>query len=475
MALALVYIDFVTVLLNQGLTSAIVQREDLRPDHLESAFWGNMAFGIVLATASFAFAPLFAGMVHQAGMADVLRWLSLAFVLHAVFAVQDALLRRQLRFRVLALRTVLAQLIGGAVGIVFALQGGGIWSLVALHLMAQAIGAVLLWSASDWRPRFRFSLERYRELFTFGVAIMGLSILIFWRERADHFLIGAGLGATALGFYSMGRQVMQGVTSLASGAVGPVVWSMLSRLQREPDRLVRAMHQAGEMLAVVTWPVYLGIAAIAPEFVTVILGDRWLPIVPLLRAFVLAALASGLALPVLLAVMAVGEARWRLGIEMIVTTITLLAVIIALPFGMIAVAWAFAGSIFLTIPLKLRVAARVLPISVPEYLARYVPPAVASIAMLAAVVGIKEVLGARAQQQILLASLVAVGALVYAGFLRLAFPAITRRALDNLSTGLRPGRLPLWRKSRLPADEPQKAGGVEQGPPPPGSYPPDGE
>lgn len=432
-ALAAVYIDFIELFLNQGLTSAIVQREDLREEHLDSVFWGNMAFAIALSGMSLSTAGVFARIVNQPGLESVVRWLAIAFVLTGLSAVQGAILRRELRFKVLAIRSLVSQTISGIVGIALAVAGFGVWSLVAMLLLNQGLSVLLLWRASDWRPCFRFSLDRYREMFAFGVAIMSVNVVQFLRKRADNLLIGAALGATALGFYSMARQIMNGVAALASGIVGPVVWSTLPRLQRESGRLGRAIYQTAEMLAVMTWPAYLGIAVVAPELVDVVLGDRWLPIVPVIRAFALAAVVQSVNGLNLTAITAIGETRWRVGIEMGVAAATLAAIATALPFGTTAVAWAFAASLCLALPVELRIVSRLLPITQGSYLRRLLPPVAASMAMVGIILATRQMLAGVVAGPGMLAALVLAGGVAYAGLLRVIFPGITRRALNNLT------------------------------------------
>jgi PST family polysaccharide transporter len=434
-ALASAYVDFLQVFRIQGISVALVQRERLEPEHLDSAFWGGIVCGLLMGTAAFATAGLFARLAGQPALESVVRWLSIAFVLSALSTVQDTILRRELRFRALAIRTVIAQAVAGVVAISAALAGLGIWSLVAMIIVHQTASLIVLWRASSWRPRLRFSWSRYRELLAFGVSMTGVQLIQFARMRADNFLIGVGLGATPLGYYSVARQLVNGLAALVSGTVGPVLWSTLTRLQDEPRRLARAMYQAAEMLALVTFPVFLGAAAVSPMIVPMVLGQRWAASAPIFAALAVAEVfrsASGLNLT---AITAIGQTGWRVGLEVLTATVTLLALVGSLRWGVVAVAWALAISLLVLLPIQLRVAFRLLDLEARTFLAGYRVPLVGSLLIQGVVLGTRATVGGL-RDPLELAVAVTLSAAVYLAFTSWAAPEATRRALENLRVAL---------------------------------------
>lgn len=435
-ALALVYVEFLQVFRNQGVSVALVQRERLEPEHLDSAFWGGIVLGLLMGLVSLATAGLFSRGANQPALEPILRWLSIAFVLSALSSVQDSILHRELRFRALAVRTLIAQVVAGLLAIVAALAGMGIWSLVVMALAQQLASLVVLWRASSWRPKWRFAWGRYRELLAFGVSMMGVQLIRFARMRADNFLIGVGLGATPLGYYWVARQLVNGAAAIVTGSVGPVLWSTLTRLQDEPRRLARAIYQAAEMLALVTFPVFIGVAAVSQVIVPMILGERWAISAPIFAALAVAEVfrsASGLNLT---AITAIGHTRWRVGLETLTATVTLLAVVGSLPWGVVAVAWAWAVSLFLLFPIQLRLSFRLLDLDARTFLAGYRVPLIGSLLMLAAVLAIRTAFGELRSPLDLTVAILA-GAAVYVGFIWWAAPDAAHRALENLKVALK--------------------------------------
>ena len=435
-ALAAAYIDFIELFMNQGLNVAIIQREDLEPEHLDSAFWGNIVFALLLTGFGIATAGTFASIAGHPELAPIVLWLSIAFILSGMTVVQDAILRRALAFKVLAVRTFVSRSTAGAIAIFLAFSGFGVWSLVVMQLVNQALGCALLWRASGWRPRMRFSLRHYRELLAFGISMLTVSLIRFGRMRADNFLIGLALGTTALGYYSIARQLTSGVSALMTGSIGPVLWSTLARLQREPERLARAIYQGAEMLGLLTFPAYFGLAVVAPLLVPLVLGPEWLPSVPILMALALSQATYTVGGLNLHAMVAIGETRWRVRMEALIAAVSLIAMALALPGGIAAVAWASTAALYLLVPVQVALGVRLLPIGLGRYLGRYGVPAAASALMLGAVLLARPWLADRLSDSLTLAMLMLIGGLVYIGTVWGADRGLARRAFTNLRVAI---------------------------------------
>ena len=186
-ALASLFITFIQTFQDQGFGTAIVQRAELQRSHLDTAFWTNMIFGVTMTLVSIGASGLIAGLFDEPDLAEIVRWLSPVFIFAGLSGVQQAILKRELAFKKLALREILAIVAGGIVGVVLAFLGFGVWSLVAQTLTKRLVGVVVLWGVSDWRPSFRFSKKHFTELFSFGLNIIGTNVLNFLNGHADDF------------------------------------------------------------------------------------------------------------------------------------------------------------------------------------------------------------------------------------------------------------------------------------------------
>ena len=169
-AVALVFVAFVRMLLEQGFMTAIIQREDLDDAHLDSAFWLNLAWCVVLAGGCAFVAGWWADVNDMPELGPVIQVLSLMIVMDGLQIVQQAVMERQLDFKRLAIRTNISVLLGGAVGIPLALAGAGVWALVGQQLTMELVLVTLIWGMTTWHPRFRFSPRHARDLLGFSAA-----------------------------------------------------------------------------------------------------------------------------------------------------------------------------------------------------------------------------------------------------------------------------------------------------------------
>jgi len=201
-AFADVFVVFMKVFTDQGFAQATVQRQELEQEHLDTAFWTNLGITAGLTLVGIAGASVVADQFNQPAIAPVICWLSLGFLLSAFNSVQEAIFTRRMAFKALALRSMVAQLIGGIVGIAMAFGGFSVWSIVGQRLANEGVKSIVLWWMSDWQPGLKVSWRHFRELFAFGVNILGFNILGFFNRRSDDFLIGYFLGPVALGYYA---------------------------------------------------------------------------------------------------------------------------------------------------------------------------------------------------------------------------------------------------------------------------------
>lgn len=273
-AMALVYLAVVDLVLEQGFLTTIVQREQLDREHLDSAFWVNLVWCLVLAGASFALAGWWAGVNDVPQLEDVIKVMSVLVVVTGLTIVQQAHLQRKLEFRKLAVRANVAALVGGVVGLALALYGVGVWSLVAQQITAGCTSLVLLWAVSDWRPGLRFSRPHARDLLGFTSGVFLANVGGFMNRRSDTLLMGLFFGPTIVGIYRLADRFVDSVLELTMRPVGLVSLPHLSLLQRDPVALRETVASFIRIAMLTTLPALLVLAACS-DYVLALIGPQW--------------------------------------------------------------------------------------------------------------------------------------------------------------------------------------------------------
>lgn len=435
MAVAGVYIAFIQVFVAQGFGTALIQRRELESEHLESALWIALATAALFCFLSLLLGGVIAHFFDEARVTPIIGWLSFSFLFYALSSVPMAILTRELDFRSLAIRSLLATAAGGAVGLTMAFTGWGAWSLVGQQLTNAVVGCVCLWLAVPWRPHFRVSGRHLRDLYGFALSITGNDILWFFSQKSDQTLVGYGFGALALGPYALASRVNQLMIESISGPFQSVALPTLSKLQDDPSRLERAFHKFTEICSVISFPMFAGIIVVAPDFVPWLFGPKWTSAIPILQ--ILAAygvLRVGLAFmhPLMLAK---GRPGLYLLLFVLHAGLTLIGCLVAVRWSPELIAFSLIASMFFFTIVFLFVAKSALELRIRSLLRTFVFPGGASLLMLVVVAVLRTFVRNSLGQLGTLALCVAVGVLVYvlsAVFLRPDLVRAIREVVGNI-------------------------------------------
>jgi teichuronic acid exporter len=292
-AIALVYVALAHVFLEQGVATAIVQRERLEPEHVQSAFWLNIVWCVALAGATVAASGWLADVNGAPVLRDVLSVLSLMLVLEGLIVVQEAQLQRAGRFRALAGAANVAALAGGVLGVSLALAGAGVWALVAQQLTASAVALVLIWAAARWRPGLSFSRRHARELLGFSSGVFAANLGGFVNRRADTLLVGALFGPLVAGIYRLADRFVDFVLELTTRPLGAVALPMFSRVAADREELRAAVATCLRLTLVAVVPALLLLAATS-DAILAVFGPEWAPGADALKLLAVLGIAKAL-------------------------------------------------------------------------------------------------------------------------------------------------------------------------------------
>jgi O-antigen/teichoic acid export membrane protein len=388
-AMAAVFIALIEAVVDHGLAEALIQRKDLEPEHLDSAFWVNVGTGVAMCIVCVTLAGPISHVMKQPALKPVLQWLSISFVFGGLRAVQEALLRRSLKFRTLALRTLVGHIAGGVVAVTMASRGYGVWSLVALELTRRSTATAVLWMATWWRPGLRFSAAHVRDLIPFSLYVVGIRLLNFLNTRSDDLLIGAVLGPVALGYYTVAYQLIRQIERFITGVTSQVAFPAFARLQHDPEQLRQAFYTATRYTSFIALPVFLGFAVLAPEVVGVVFGPKWSRSIPVMQILAFIGLLQVMYYFNGNVLMAMGKPSWRFQLNMLNAVTNVIAFAIAVRWGIVAVAIAFTVRGYLFSPLSIICVHKLLHLDFRRYVAGVAPACKAAAAMIMVVLGMK--------------------------------------------------------------------------------------
>ncbi|MEI8349049.1 MAG: lipopolysaccharide biosynthesis protein [Candidatus Omnitrophota bacterium] len=277
-SIAMIVIGLAQQFQDFGFGKTLIQRENEIEKSANIIFLLNIAFSFILYGIIFIIAPLVAKFFHNQNATIVLRILSLQVILISFSIVQQALLRRNFKFKELFFIRIISALFPGFVSIALALSGFGVWALVFGAIASSVLQAYLLWKLSLWRPRICFDFSLAWELFHFSKWIsleMFFGWLILW---GDSIILGYFLGVKDLGIYRVGIACLILVFDVIFNPLLPVLFSFFSRLQHDAKRLRQEFIAINRLVALVSLPLGAGLLFFAPTISLMVFGQKWLGI-----------------------------------------------------------------------------------------------------------------------------------------------------------------------------------------------------
>ncbi|MDQ4214264.1 lipopolysaccharide biosynthesis protein [Microbacterium capsulatum] len=291
-AAASTVLPFFFLLADLGFAAYIVQVDKSDQRMLSTAFWFSLGAGGVLCATLFGLAPVLAVVFHDDGVRPVLQALSLWVVLTAAGSVPMALLRRGMRFGVLAGQGAAAAGVAQVVAMIMAFSGFGVWALVAQSLVAPAITTVLAWITSRWRPTFAFSRAEFRVMGAFGGQVLGVEFVAMLRAWGEAAVISAVLGIGAFGYMTIAQRLVQVVQDLTGSAIVPVTQVAFAKIRDDEERLLAAYLRALRLTYFALSLPLTMLAVAAPLVVPIVFGRGWDQSYPVAQILALAGILS---------------------------------------------------------------------------------------------------------------------------------------------------------------------------------------
>ena len=258
-----------------GFRSAITNRKNITHADYNSVFWVSLGLGVVLYIILFLTVPLIADFFHTPELVPLGRFLFLGFLISSTGTAHNAYLFKNLKVKEMSKATLSASLISGGVALVMALSGMAYWGIAAQNVVYITVSTMMFWRYSGFRPNLKFSLQPVKEMLPFSSKLLITTIFHLLNENFFTTLLGHFFTKKDVGYYYNGYKWTNTGTQTISLAIENVMQPVMSKAG-DGDRL-RIFCKLLEVTAFISMPCMIGLALIAPEFITITIGDKWLP------------------------------------------------------------------------------------------------------------------------------------------------------------------------------------------------------
>lgn len=336
---------FVALFKDMGLSTATVQKLQIRHEEVSGLFWLNVAVSFVLAAVVALSSSAIALFYDEPRLRAISVVIGGFFIFGGLTGQHQALLRRQMKFGTLAAIRVVSVTVSILCAIAAAVIGAGYWALVVMHGAESLASVICVWSASKWRPGLPRPAAGIRQMVRFGMNLTGFNVVNYFARNADNILIGRVWGASALGLYSKAYAILMLPISQINAPLAAVAVPALSRLQDDPETFRRWYCRAANLVAFATTPLVLTLAVAADEVVLVVLGEQWADAAPIFRVLAIAAFGQPLANMTGWVFTALGRTDRMLRWGLVSSPVIVVAFAIGVNWGAIGVAIAYAVAV----------------------------------------------------------------------------------------------------------------------------------
>lgn len=421
---------FISAVAPLALGDAIVQHADITEEHLSSVFWLCVLAALAIYTVMIIFVCSAPFIAAEPGLSSFVLVVGARVIFDLIATVPNALLVRAMSFDRLAVRTTIASLVSAVVCIAVLWMGFGAWALALSQLSAAVAASIAAIISAQWRPRWIFSRVALGDLKRFGLFASGDRVIT--TISVDQLIVGALLGTGSLGLYGFAQRVYQVPSQLFVGVWSSVSFPLLSSLSDDQVKLGKAYVSMTFACSLVSFPVFVGLAAVADDLIRSIFGVQWLDSLWILRGFCVIGLFACIGGLQSALIRSQGRADWWMWYVGINQLLTAVVVLCFCRFGIFAMVGAMVVKTIVYWPVSVIMTTKILKLSPKEYVISFFRPVLATFIMFTFVLFVRRYLH-DISPTIRLGTLVALGACAYAA----AIICIGGKKLMELSFVLR--------------------------------------
>lgn len=291
MAMLLVFSIVSQLLSDFGFSASLIQKKEVTKDESFSCFVINCMIGLVFAACLFLINSSLAQFYNEPFVEVLSLAIAPLFLINSTCSVPTALMSRELEYKKLSLIQLSSVLLGSVSAIICALLDFGVWSLVIQQYITALTRAIFLLKLSSFRVG-SFKIALIKPLMKFSASVFTTKLIQQVAQQTDKILVGKYVGATTLGFYSRAYYLTAFPITNITRVVSDVMFPVLSQIKQDLSKVNEVYFRLVGMIAVLTFPLLIGMAFLAEEIIMLLLGDKWLPMTKFFIVFSIANIFS---------------------------------------------------------------------------------------------------------------------------------------------------------------------------------------
>lgn len=286
-AIAMVILHFLNIFADIGIGTAVVQFKQLTRYHLDSLFTLSIYIGIILAVILYWLAGVIANYYTDQTLLWVCEMMSLVILFNSLNVLPNALMRKDKRFKTIAIRTLFFQVLSGIIAVWGAFHG---WEIYAL-LVSPILTAIGVFCVNYFNYPLRYVMRMSREaitmVFSYSFFQFAYTFFNYFSRNLDKIIIGKYFSMTQLGYYDKSYHLMMLPIQNVSFVIEPVLHPLLSSLQDCKYELAEKNRKLTMLVSNISFPIGLLLFYCGAEIIRIIYGGQWDAAIPVFRILAL--------------------------------------------------------------------------------------------------------------------------------------------------------------------------------------------
>lgn len=338
LAIILAIVNYISTFVQSGLSAALIQKKKIDQLDVNTVFTITFIGNAFLYVGTFLFAPYIASYYNNIGLTSPIRVTALAFFLYSFNSIQMGLLSRNMDFKVIFLRSVIAVPIAGIIAITMAYYGFGLWSLIANLLIGVLLSSIIMAIGTKVPIRFGFSLYRAKKIYSFSIKILGASLISGFSDLFRTMSIGKKYSVSDLAYYDKAYSYSFLILQVVNSSIQAVLFPVFSRKQDNMGRLKEMARQSVRITMFGMFPILLGLFIAAEPAIIVLLTTKWQPCVPFLMIFCIFRISGCIVGIDKQVILALGKSSIIFYFELLLLVANVIMLLITIPISVMAIA-----------------------------------------------------------------------------------------------------------------------------------------
>jgi len=339
-AMLAIFLSLSQVIIDSGFSQAIIQRnKDVTEKDCSTLFTATFSISIVIYILFFILSENIGDFFDRNELALIVKIIFIGVIINTFSIVPKAILSINMDFKSQALSTIFAMFMSALVAIYLVLSGFGFWAIVSLSITKSLVSSLLLIYFSKWKPKIYFNIESFNKYFSFGKNLLLAGLINTFTKNIYSLIIGKYTGARALGIYNQSESFSNLLANNIINITQKITFPILSSVKDERKRLLDIYKKVMSLTMFISFPILFGFASISDEFVLIFLSEEWIEMSVILMFLSMARAISPISMFNVSLLSAIGRADLILKIDSIKLPITIIVLLITLPFGIEFVAF----------------------------------------------------------------------------------------------------------------------------------------